>query len=181
MGKSKGLKIAQTINNDLAQRIQDSVMKKIRKEQERNIYTSINSQRALRRNKINQFLTKCNKERPEQRIENTKAFVELLCKIIVKEWTEITKDSQIKAKITSKPIAEIDIDKFVNGYSVHVQNLIKFDNEMVYCSEPKYSKSLVKSFLTSINAQLPVLHSKFANLVLEKEENMRIAENIREA
>jgi len=66
MGKSKGVKIAQTINKDLAQRIQDSVMKKIRKEQERNIYTSIDSQRALRRNKINQFLTRCNKDRPNK-------------------------------------------------------------------------------------------------------------------
>ena len=69
----------------------------------------------------------------------------------------------------------------IKNYSPHINNLIKFDNEMVYCDDPKCKKSMVKLFVETIQVQQPILFSKFASLILEKDAQNQIAETIKEA
>ena len=183
MGKNDGSKIAKEINANLATRIQDKILYNKSREEEKKRLNSVENKRALRRNKINQFLTECNKNNPEKRIKNTEAFIELVCMIITKEWSEIVKDAQLKSKLTSKAISnkDVDITKFVNGYSSHINNIVKFDAEMVYCENPACEISMSQKFLKEINSQMPVLYSKFANLVMEKEELLIHHEETKEA
>ena len=183
MGKNDGLKIAKEINANLATRIQDKILYNKSREEEKKRLNTVENKRALRRNKINQFLTECNEKNPENRIKNTEAFIDLVCMIICKEWSEVVKDAQFKSKLTSKPISQkdVDINKFVNGYSSHIHNLVKFDADMVYCENPLCKTSMAQKFLKEINLQLPILYTKFANLIMEKEVLLNNRETIKEA
>jgi len=174
MGKNKDCETATGFTRSIADKVHFESLKKLRKEKDLNLKNSVEYKRSVRRNKINQFLTLCNKTRPEQRIDNTKAFVELLCKMIVKEWSEVVKDEQTLARIKSTNVGlkPADLNKFVNHYSAHVQNLIKFDNEMVNCDVPLCKTSMIEVFLTEIKHQLPVLYSRFAQLILDKTEQL---------
>jgi len=178
MGKAKGLKAAQNIDKEMAIEAQNTIENRIRKEKEKQMFNSVESRRALRRNKINQYLTEANKQNPEARTENTKAFVDLVCRMICKEWAEITRDAQTLSRLTKKPIniKLKDIDKFVNGYFVHISNIIKYDNEI-----PNEKTSMIDLLLTGIKQQLPVLYSRFANLVLERTAIIEARETIKEA
>ena len=59
---------------------------------------------------------------------------------------------------------------FIKAYSTHIEVLVKFDNQY-----PQKKTSKVELFLNSINAELPVLYSRFASLVLEKSEMLNLA------
>lgn len=117
----------------------------------------------LLRSEMSKALTEANKKHPENRINNTKQFVDILTKFVAKDFEKYTKAKRTDIK---------DLDKFVNFYSIQIRNLIAFDNEMVNCENPQCKESMVDLFLNKIQEKLPVLYSRFASLVLEKAESI---------
>ena len=176
MGKTDRLKSAQGWTTEIARQAGDDTLNRIRRKKEEKIKNSPENKIFILRNRVNQTLTESNKTYPEQREKNTKDFIDLLKRFICSDYTKYT-----KSKLKDKSMTTKDLDTFVNYYSGHIENLIKFDNEMVNCVHPKCKTSMVELFLNEIQSQLPVLHSRFAKLVLQKSEQLTVAESVKEA
>ena len=113
------------------------------------------------RRKVVQSLSTANKLHPDQRESNTLKYVDVLTRFIVKEFEKVSKSQLFTPK---------KLDKFVANYSIHVHNLVAFDNEMLYCKKPKASKSMVEEFNTLVGMVIPVLSSRFITLEMEEEQ-----------
>jgi len=121
------------------------------------------------RRKVVQSLTNANKLNPDQREENTLKYVNVLVHFLVKEFEKVSKSQLFTPK---------KLDKFVENYSLHIHNLVVFDNEMVYCKKPKSNKSMVEEFNTLISMVIPVLSSRFINLEMEEERKYASKHNL---
>ena len=113
------------------------------------------------RRKVVQSLSTANKLHPDQRESNTLKYVDVLARFIVKEFEKVSKTQLFTPK---------KLDKFVQNYSIHVHNLVAFDNEMVYGKKPKSNKSMVEEFNNLVGMVIPVLSSRFITLDMEEEQ-----------
>lgn len=138
-------------------------------------------------------LSEANKQNPDNSYRNIIKFIENLESFIVKEFTmkseydkklkaslskvdktmDIEKQNKIKAKNMIKLQNEMKLgtpkhlDDFVQKYSVHVDNIIKFDN----ATDNEFN--LIDSFLKFINERMQVLYSRFANMILKKQKHLQ--------
>lgn len=176
MKKHTNYKVAQGFTKTIADQVQHEQETKQRKEAEAKRLNTPEHKISVLRGKVNQVLTESNKKNPENRVKNTKDFVDLLSRFVVSDYNKLA-----KSKIKTGGLTIKELNEFVSFYSGHIQNLVLFDNEMVFCANPQCKNSMAELFLNNIQSQLPVLHSRFTSLVLKKSKQLDAIQTIREA